>query len=287
MNCKKREILCEKVWIDPEIVSSQYMHGDHGDHSAKYTTYGGKKGKIEDKDLTIGCCFSDLLSMLEHNRDHDKVYYKMEEDRDQEVKLKEEEKHRWLELCVKYKTMPEYLTAEHIDRKVMELEVAEDLTPSLIFLYLCCFRYLREDPGFTRAVAYLVDKCGMDYYAAFVLASRVCLNYQLHHVVSMIREYGEKPDLEKVTIPLHLIIGLARFVEDPREYDPRGPRSYKSDGMFNQFQTESIIGEASSVKHNCMVQDLFDPDILKAMSASTDKESQEYLDTFLAKEKRE
>jgi len=101
----------------------------------------------------------------------------------------------------------------------------------------------------------------------------------------MVREYGEEPDLEKVTIPLHLIIGLTRFVEDPKKYDPRGPRSYKSDGMFNQFQTESITGEVSSIKHNCMVQDLFDLDILKAISAPTDKESQEHLDTFLAKKR--
>lgn len=280
MSCKERKISHEKVWIDPKIVSSQYAHGNS---STKYGTYDGKKdNKIEDKKLTSGYCFSNLLSMLKCNKDHNKIYYKMEEDLNQKVKLTEEEKYRWIELCVKHKTMPEYITVENIGRKIMELEVTEDLTPSLIFLYLCCFRYFREAPGFIRAVVYLVDKCGMNYYAAFVFASRVCMNYQLHHTVSMIRKYGEKLDFEKVTIPLHLIIGLARFIEDPKKYDPRGPRDHKSNGSFNQFQTESITEKVSSTRYDCMVQDLFGPDILKAISASTDKESQNYLDAFLA-----
>jgi len=277
---EKGTIIREKVWIDPEIVRA-YRHGDN---SAKYCTCKEEAliKKMEADDLKRDWCFCSLLSMLKRNDEDDRIYYKMEEDPSAEIKLANEEKHRWIELCISYGTMPDYITIENIDKKIMVLEITEDLTPSLIFVYLCCFRYYREDPGFIRAMIYLVDKCEMDYYAAFVFATRICLNYDLHHFLTGIRRYGDKPKLEDVVVNLNHIIGLSRFLRDPKKYDSRGARSHKSGGSFNQFQCASTIEGISSLNHKCKVQDLFDPDVLKAIYAETDSDSQKHLDEFLA-----
>lgn len=275
----KDQLIREKVIIDTEIVSTKYAHGDN---STKYCTI-EKDYNAENNKLVKGWCFSDLLKMLKDNTDHSKIYYNMEEDKLQSVKLTKLEKHKWVELCVKHKTMPEYITKDDVDKKIMIIDVNDKrITPSLIFIYLCCFRYFREDPGFIKAVVYLVEKCKMNYYAAFVFASRVCINYDLHHILGVVRKYSEKIDIDKVTIPLHTIIGLVRIVNDPNKYDSRGPRDYKSSGGFNQFRCASRIDEISKIKYNCLLQDLFDKNIIKAIVSTSDKISNNYLNKFLS-----
>ena len=275
----KEKLVRQKVIIDTKIVSNEY---NHGDNSTKYCTF-KKDIAVENEKLTRGYCFSTLLSMLKSNKDHDKVYYKMEEDDRQSVKLTKKEKHEWIELCVKYKTMPKYITKSYIDEKIMIIDVNDEkVTPSLLFIYLCCFRYFREDPGFIRAVIYLVSKCKMNYYAAFVLASRICMNYDLHHILNTVRYYSEKVDIDKVVISLNVIIGLSRIVNDPKKYDSRGPRDYDSRGEFNQFRCANTIDNISKVRYNCLVQDLFDKNIIKAIASSSDKRSKEYLDKFIS-----
>jgi len=275
----KEEIVKQKIVIDTDIVNSTYRHGDNS------TRYGTVKDdtNVEKEKLTKGYCFSDLLYMLKNNKDHNKVYYKMEEDSNQAVKLTKVEKHKWIELCTKYKTMPEYITKNDIDKKVMILDVnKENVTPSLLFIYLSCFRYFREDPGFIRAVVYLVDKHKMNYYAAFVLASRICLNYDLHHILSTVRLYSEKFNMDNVIVPLNVMIGLSRIVSDPKKYDTRGPRDYDSGSGFNQFRCASNINNISKIKYSCLIQELFDENIVQAIMAPSDKMSQEYLDKFIS-----
>jgi len=280
----EKEIIREKVWIDPEMVRVY----SHGDNSAKYCTCKEESlaKKIKDDDLQRDWCFSSLLGMLSRNDEDDRIYYKMEEDVNAETKLTDEEKHCWIDLCVAHRTMPDYITMGNIDEKIMVLKITGDLTPSLIFVYLCCFRYYREDPGFIRAVVYLVNKCGMNYYAAFVFATKICMNYDLHHFLTKVRGYGDKPELKDIAIRLSDVIGLSRFLKDPKKYDSRGPRSHKGGGGFNQFRCASTIEGISSIKHDCEAQDLFDPNILKAVSATTDSDSQEYLNGFLADKDR-
>jgi len=273
------KIVRQKIIIDPKIVSNEYSHGAN---SAKYCTC-ISTNKIEEENLILkhGYCFSDLLGMLENKKSHDRVYYRMEEDSGQ-TKLTSEEKYRWISLCVKHKTMPKYVVEEDVDKKIMIVEISEDIPPSLLFVYLCCFRYFREDTGFIRAIVYLVDKCEMNYYAAFVLASRICMNYDLHHCLNVTRQYGEKFDMNKVTAPLHQMIGLVRFISDPKKYDTRGPKDCKANGGFNQFRCANTIQEISKIKHDCLIQDLFDDNIVKAIISSSDEESKIYLDKFLS-----
>lgn len=277
---REGRIIREKVWIDPKIVQAY----NHGGNSTKYCTCKEQAAAkiIEDSDLRSGACFSSLLGMLKSNTKDDRIYYKMEEDRNHKVELTDEEKHHWVELCVAYGTMPDYITTENANKKVMVLKIVEDLTPSLMFIYLCCFRYYREDPGFVRAMVYLVNKCGMNYYAAFVFATKVCINYDLHHILTGIRRYGEKIEPEDAIIRLKDVIGLSRFLGNPKKYDSRGPRSHKNSGSFNQFQCASTIEGISSIRYDCSAQDLFDPDILEAIHAKTDSDSQKHLDVFLA-----
>jgi hypothetical protein len=132
----EKEIVRKRVHIDPEIVSNSYQHGNN---STKYCTYKKeKKSKVEvigDKDLKSGYCFSDLLSMLKKNKDHNFIYYKMEEDQYQRVKLTKEEKCRWIDMCVEHEALPPYITTKSLDKKVIVVNAnADNITPSLLFV---------------------------------------------------------------------------------------------------------------------------------------------------------
>lgn len=274
----KRQKVREKVKVDPKIVSSRYQHGGN---AVLYHTL-KKDEEMATKRLINGACFSSLLGMFRSDKDHTHVCYKMEEDSNQEVKLTKEEKYCWIDLCIKYGTMPDYITKENIDKKLMTIN-SKDVSPSLLFVYLCCFRYFREDPGFIRAVLYLVNGCEMNYYAAFVLASRVCLNYDLHHILTIVRKYSENVDLDTTTIPLHIIIGLRRFIADPGRYDKRTIYDAKSGSYgYNEFECAKRIEAISPIRYDCSIQDLFDSYIEKAITAKSDEEVKKMLDKFLS-----
>ena len=271
----------KEVEIDSEIVSFQYQHGGN---LVDYQT-SKKVEKIDSKHSRSAACFASLIGMFRSNKDHTHVYYEMKEDSHQKVKLTKREKHYWIDLCIKHGTMPDYITEETIDKELMEIDV-KNLSPSLLFVYLCCFRYFREDPGFIRAIVYLVNSCKMNYYAAFVLASRICMNYGLHHILTVLRKYSEKPDISKTSIPLHIMIGLRRFVTNPEKYDSRTVYGKKNDSCgFNEFKCAQNIESISSVKHDCSVQDLFNLDIVKAIMAESDDQSKKMLDKFLSYKK--
>jgi hypothetical protein len=121
----------------------------------------------------------------------------------------------------------------------------------------------------------------MNYYAAFVFASRICINYTLHHTLNTCRSYAEKFNIDKVATPLNVITGLSRLIRDPKKYDSRDLRNYDSSGGFNQFRCADTIDSISSIRHSCMTQDLFDNNIIKAIMSMSDESTKEYLNKFL------
>ena len=282
---KEKSIVLKVPEIDASIVSAKYKHGDNGDNSTKYTTCKGDSIEKDKLSLTSGYCFSSLLKMIHDNKEsHDTVYYKMEENPEdcQVVKLTTEEKHRWISMCVEHGTMPKYISSDDIDAKIMKIDItSEGMTPPLLFLYLCSFRYFREDPGFIRSMVYLVDKCKMDYYIAFVVSSRICMNYDLHHSLSVVRKYGEKiPNISELEIPIHTAIGLRRFVNNPSKYDKRDIWSYNPNEGFNQFRCAQLIESICKTKYRCSIPDTFDHNIVKAVNSDTDEEAKKYINDF-------
>jgi len=180
-------------------------------------------------------------------------------------------------MAKKNKLLPSYFNLSAAEDGIFVLDIS-DISPSLLFCYLATFRFIREDPGFVRAMIYLVKTLEINFYAAFVLATRVCLTQGAHSIVSGIRPYMDRAkDVEKVSIKLSEIVGLRRFVRNPKKYDER-PLETAPCGYGSDYCCNSTIAEAAKgIKHSCTAEFFKAPSFLKALKASSNKEVTEYI----------
>lgn len=293
------KILRKKVIIDESIVSDKYTHGDN---LVTFWAYNddGKKDEPEriyvpqdiDKEFPNSCasrgrgdngawCFSDVPGGFARSKKGDnplnRIYYPVEEDRSQ-PELTPEEKRRFIEVCREYGMFPKYLNVDdclnHPSQpdipvfvfKAEDENTGEPINLSLMYVYLCCARYFREDTGFIRGFVHLLDEIKMDFHAAFILATRVCQDYTVHHFITCIRRYGSCHNANGVNdVPLHQIIGLKWFMKDPFAFD-----KYTIYNNGGSFRTMDKIAAKSKVELNCTAQMLMDPILVEAMHADTD-----------------
>lgn len=273
----------EKVWIDPKIVSGSYKHVSNSRAGVKYCLYRDKRKTYLSNDPTeefstswvTGWCFGDLLRKLyENSRKNGKIkrvnklYYKMELV-PACITLTKKEKTRYIRLAVQNKFLPKYVKAKTVVENNALVIDLEGLTQAQLYVYLCTFRFLREDPGVVRSLVHLVDKHGMDFYAAYVVSCKVALNYDVHNFITTVRRYGSSPDLVNTTtdIPLSTIVSVRRFVNDPWKYDATGV--YESNSRFKGY---SIIESISKLEWYLSVDDLFDVNVVKSLSLDNDSD---------------
>jgi hypothetical protein len=326
----KGSIIRERVWIDTEIVSTTYKHLDNkvihcvfkSDLDPSVVPEGFAKansGKMYTND-----CFSGLLRQIADTKNN-RMYSKLEvaKPAKSDIVLTPEERSGWLSLTKKYKLLPPYINENAIEdipkekqcstdgmsRVVSSTAIAsgefiidlEGLSPAMLYIYLSTIRNIREDPGFPRAVLYLVNKIGMNFFAAYVFSSLVTMNSYGHHILDAFRPYGlcketyqrssgtytnEALDLKaieaSVLTPISKAIGLQRMVNsDPLKYDSRS----LSKTSYN-FDCTSTINKISKVLYLAHFQELFDEDIIAAIMSENDKEGNECLNRFTKKKPR-
>jgi hypothetical protein len=140
---------------------------------------------------------------------------------------------------------------------------------------------MREDPGFVRSVLHLHDVIGMNFYAAFVLGSRVSIDYTVHHFLTLQRQYASNNAIDNVTVPFSTIVGLRRFARKPHAYDKRILMN-----TSHGYEAARRIERICKVKYEARPQELLEPLLIKAFSAMTDKTTQKYLDQYLRLKER-
>jgi hypothetical protein len=119
----------------------------------------------------------------------------------------------------------------------------------------------------------------MNFYAAFVFATKNCMTAPGHHVISLYRNYYEgKKDIEDTEISLKLIRSFRLFLRDPEEYDKR-----KFDGS-GSFRCASTIEGISSLFGMPDVKipgkNLFDKNVIQAIKAPSKEKLTEHLDNY-------
>jgi hypothetical protein len=209
--------------------------------------------------------------------------------------LSPSERSEWISLAKKYKLLPPYIN-ENAFEDVFDDPNAipygefiidlEGLSPTLLYVYLSTLRNIREDPGLPKVILYLVGKLGMNFFAAYVLASKIAIDYLGHHIIDISRPYGSNIDLNSqensICIPLNRSIGIQRLVNnDAIEYDSRKVMS--TTGRFN---CSSTIGSISSIDYTATFQELFDEDIVAAIMSKDDYEAREFINRFEDKKSR-
>jgi len=334
-----KDIVREKVWMDTKLVDTSCYHLDNK------VTYALFKSDSDPSVIpenfaqehaldTHSCvCFSGLLHKLisgQPNRMYDRLEIQKCTTSTNKFLLTPEERVEWLLLAKKHKMLPPYIDENAItdipegqrkSTKVTRYGTSttaiasgefiidlEGLSPVVLYIYLSTIRNIREDPGLPRAVTYLVNKLGMNFFAAYVFASRAVLNLCGHHTIDIQRPYGlsksgydealqqyvklpaDQSIMEAQLVPLEVAIGLQRVVSDvPLKYDTR--RIVAPDGKAVRFSSYSFncadtIRGISKVKHNVSFQELFDEDVVGAVMSKDDAEGRKFLDKYLNKKDR-
>jgi hypothetical protein len=275
----------DPFWVDPKIVSSKWQHGDNkvtyavfrDDTPVRWNSIRRPVDVTKEKNAnkTDGWCFSSLLSMTK-GKDVNRVWYHMKEAPKPNTcpALTLPEKKAWLRVAKAAGFLPKHVTlATAVDGKVvMDLT---GVTPAQIYMYLSAFRFFREDSGMAKAATYLVTKKGMNPYAAMVVATKVCTEYKLHHFLTCVREYAKVDDPNKMTFPLHQMIGLQRFCRHPHTHDTREVGKYSGD-----FSCNTRIAGISKVKRELPISALFNEHIIAAIMSKDDKDAKAALEAF-------
>ena len=283
---------------------------------------------------TNTACFAGLLARLhERNDTYNRMFYTIYLKTPAEKKkglyyspcsdilLSIEECIRWIQLTKECKLLPDYVDENLIEMFDTPIKTGPerinspyaqkasgkgtvvfdltDLTQAQLYLYISTLRNLREYPGFVRTALYLIDRCKMNFYAAYVFASYIAINTVGHHTIRAYRPYGaikqeinskngghgkaktKLSDVEAVNADMSWMIGLQRFTKNPKEHDKN--LVYK---CTTSFQCNSIIDNISRIRNKIDIYEALDPDIVKAIMADKDTTSQKYVDKFLEKKPR-
>lgn len=277
----------EKELIDEKIVSNKYTHTkkhvveyylyrDEG-HDCTYIPNDPAKEFKASKRSPI--CFSALTRELnQEKRDgkrYNRICYKVTDDLENPVTLTMKEKVSWIKIAKEHKLLPPHIKPYTAKNGKMVLDL-EKCVPAQAYGYLATLRFIREDPGFVRAMVYLVTKRNVNFYTAYVLCHRICLTQAGHAVISVHRPYMSNEKLKDVDLPIHQMAGLYRFFKDPATYDKRN-MYWNEDGYGGYYNCNSIIGNISKIKYSCRTKDLFNPDLMKVVESASDDIAEKHL----------
>jgi hypothetical protein len=219
------KMAAQKKKIDAKKVTKSKHTNDHDVDYWLYKTT--KKATTMPKntpgDHHKNICFSGLVGKIRNRKKKpNRLLYHMEDDKSIGPKLTLKEKREFVKISRKHGLLPSYVKYEWIGKEKMKLVLdITDLSPSLLYAYLCNFRYIREDPGFVRAVVYLINDKKMDFHIAYALCHRICLTFSAHTVLDYISQYMEETDPNKIEIDVKYMAAIYRYLKDPKKYDKR------------------------------------------------------------------
>jgi len=193
------------------------------------------------------------------------------------------EKYAWLRLCKEYKLLPEYVVPSTVRKGCVVFDISET-SPSLLYTYLSMMRAIVEYPAFVKATVYLVNKLGMNFYAAFVYASILYVTNSGHHIINPYRAYYNVPRdkiLSQNDMEIHWMRNLRLYVDNPSKYDKRD--IYKvGNGGWNCYNT---IDRISNFRAKICVRDLFKEELASVIYSDTDEEARQHYEGLVKAEK--
>lgn len=302
------------VYIDVNILSPEYAHLDNSVNYGLFKDDGDpaivpEKGIAEVfKAATYrNVCFSGLLKQIIEKKAN-RIYYTIKtvlpssDQKNYPPILTPEERTEWLVLAKEHKLLPEYINEDSFVGGKLPGEIAKatfildlkDLTASMLYIYLSTIRNIREDPGLPKAVLYLVNELGMNFYLAYVFASSIVINSVGHHILSTQRAYGAfkqvynnrtgytytpitSPQMNKmIETSIGTAIGIQRMVNDPSKYDKSNITKEST-----YFSCNTTIHGISKVKCKALLRELFDDNIIAATMSKTDGEANKYINKFI------
>lgn len=191
-----------------------------------------------------GVCFASLLREVSDAKGEvNRLVYVLNKSR--QPQLLENEKIRWLNMCVKAKALPDYIKSSDIRGGRYVIRLDDQLPPSLLYIYLTCIRWIQECPEFIKNMLILVDKYNMSFYLAWLVSSCFSINNTWHNIVPY--GYCYRGGLESIInndkINLTTARGFKNFLSNPTKHDKRS--CMKS--ADRSFLAEQNIQKASDI----------------------------------------
>lgn len=174
---------------------------------------------------TNTACFAELFrtdttrNTLVNHRNLNRIAFVLTKSRVEKFLTKDQE-HRWVELCKEHRLLPHYIKKVHVDNRVYVIDITRaNMTLSLLYIYLSNLRDMQEHPVTVRMTLRAVDNHNVNFFVAYSMGTKLAGGGN-HNYFLIYHKYGEKKDAES-RIPLHCIIGLKKFLVNPRKYDNR------------------------------------------------------------------
>lgn len=327
---EKRPLLRNRVCIDTKIVHANYKHIRNQVEWGLFTSTKPPAEALreykESGKATGGSdvCFGGLLGEIRSSKAN-RMYFRMEVDKEDVKKgailLSDKERRQWIVLAKKHKLLPPYIKEDAIkdlskekSNKIKGNPAAlgefvidlDNLSPTVLYIYLSTLRNIREMPGFVRVVSYLVLEKKMNFYAAYLIASKIVITVAGHHIIREQRPYGKIKSTigpnglrineyltqeivdDQFVVGISTAIGMFRVVNnDPLKYDKRNLHDpVGSKVSYYGFNCADNISKISNAKFTARMQDLFDKDIAKAITSKDDAEAHKHIKIYKDKKPR-
>lgn len=173
-------------------------------------------------------CYSGFFNRLGKKDNKDKKIYTETTTKTPSSGLTKKEVSDWIKICRTNGILPKYIniskscTKNSIKLKDFKYRMVLDLEnqkQSLIYMYLDTFRHLRDDPGFVKAVLYLHNEMGINFFAAFVLSSHFNITASGHHCIQVtagLYDQLNKPQVTSVKgeMNLKMVRSMYQFINN-------------------------------------------------------------------------
>jgi len=136
---------------------------------------------------TRSICFASLPKQIYKGRKNRLVYYLTSEaDEVPNPTLK-----KYLNYCVKYKLLPRYVLESDVKNHRYVIKLHEKLNNGMLYVYLSTIRFIQESPAFVKNIITLVDKYKMNFYFAWLVASKLNIRNSWHNFIPYNGRYGD------------------------------------------------------------------------------------------------
>ena len=243
---------------------------NYTEHFTKENIENNNLGYIKNKSKY---CFSQLPSMLHSfsirykewpNRLLFMCDFKKHEKKEYHTTY--EERCWWITICKKHKLLPNYINDPLAETGNLILKV-NTLDLSTLYIYLSIVRYLQEEPYFIRAIKYLVVDKHMDFYIAFSVASRCCINNKGHHIIQIGKKYPSFDNHNNINLidnyELNDIIRLKKFLDGGKFVDKIPIKDIKIGQSLGYFHLHEKLNKIPVKTTKINLKDLTSKEVVK------------------------
>ena len=221
-------------------------------------------------------CFAGLNSHLK-GKDFNRAYVEFKHYPKTLPRLSENEKRKWVVLLKEHGLLPEYFKQTWIKKNKYVIKLnSENISISLLYAYLSGPRYVRDDPSFVRSVLIMM-KHGVNFYLAFVFASKLHIHNSGHHIMAVpgfpgLSSCKDPKAVLNTTFDVRHAIGLKRYIEDPMKWDKRSVFSGA------RWECQDKIESATKISVNVKGADIFNASLIKAVESDDDAKAKQHID---------